>query len=280
MFHITNGDSANLYLKRIGIQGCFIAWQDCLHEGRLIAASLEQSTEQRAAVLADRFNLPIKMVRDKFAKRNALLETISEADEVILWLTPELFDCLIALQAVAWLQERFERYHHVKVILLPDHLPPRELTSEQVGHYFASRFTPQSGFFELAQTVWLAITSQQRAQVEHCLALDFTYWPQLKPALKRYLEEQPDQDGLTRTMWQVIDSLADNSLSLAQLFGANQQLEENPFMGDLSFWCVLEDMRHLLNITTEQSLLHQEIEFYHAHQVSLNEQGHALLRGY
>ena len=277
MFHITNGDSANLFLKRIGIQGTFIPWQDCLHEGRLTAGSLAEITEQRAALLADRFNLPLKLVREKFAKRNELLEIITEQDEVILWLTPELFDCLIGLQAVAWLSQRFSRFHHVKVILLSAHLPPNELASNQVGHYFASRFTPEPAFFELANTVWQAITSGKVAQIEQCLALDFTYWPQLKLALKRYLEEQPDQYGLTRTMWQVLDSLNTQNLSLAQLFGANQQLEEIPFMGDLSFWCVLEDMRHLLSITTEQSLLHQDIEFYHAHQVSLSEQGKALL---
>ena len=113
--------------------------------------------------------------------------------------------------------------------------------------------------------------------LEACLSLNFKHWPSLQTSLRCFLEEQDDDLGLNRTKWQILDCLNGQELSLAQLFGANQELEEMPFMGDLSFWCQIEEMREFLSISTEQSLLHQEVEFYHGVKVSLSEKGQALL---
>ena len=277
MFHITNGDSANLFLSRIGIQGQFIAWQDVLHHGPIPKETeLTHITAIRAPFLADYFCLPLKQVKQKFAKRNEALLNMEAEDQVTLWLTPELFDSLIGLQFIAWYLNRFGKTHNLFVVLLPDHLPPQELDAAQVAQYFKTRFNPSDAFFELVNTVWLALTDDQH-ELEKCLALDFKHWPNLKNALNRFLQEQPDDYGLTRTQWQVLDSLNGHTLSLAQLFGANQELEETPFMGDLSFWCQLEAMRTYLTLSSEESLLHQEIEFYHGVKVSLSEAGQALL---
>ncbi|ATC97880.1 DUF1835 domain-containing protein [Pseudoalteromonas spongiae] len=277
MYHITNGDSANLFLKRIGIQGQFIAWQDVLHHGPISAeVSLPAMSDYRAAFLADYFCLPLKDVRAKFEARNDKLNAIEDSDEVTLWLTPELFDSLIGLQFIAWYRAKFNTTHNLFVVLLSDHLPPRELEASQVAQYYKTRFSPSEPFFELATRVWQALTTDLAA-LEGCLTLDFKHWPNLKTSVQRFLQEQPDDIGLNRTQWQILDCLNGQTLSLAQLFGANQDLEEVPFMGDLSFWCQIEEMREYLNISTQDSLLHQEIEFYHGVKVSLSEKGQALL---
>lgn len=277
MFHITNGDSANLFLKRIGIQGQFVAWQDVLHHGPISSQlTLPAMSDYRAAFLADYFCLPLKDVQTKFAQRNALLDSIEESSEVTLWLTPELFDSLIGLQFIAWYRAQFELTRNLFIVLLPDHLPPRELDAAQVAQYYKTRFSPSDAFFELTSLVWHALTTNIAA-LEACLTLDFKHWPNLKTSIQRFLQEQPDDIGLNRTQWQILDCLNGQTLSLAQLFGANQDLEEVPFMGDLSFWCQIEEMREYLCISTQDSLLHQEIEFYHGVKVSLSEKGQALL---
>ncbi len=276
-FHITNGDSANLYLKRIGIEGTFVAWQDVLHDGPLPQSSdLLEATSERAGFLAESYCISLAQVRSKFAKRNKLLLAIEEDDEIVLWLTPEMFDCLIGLQFLDWYMHHFDKPPLLNVIFFNDHLPPRELTSQDVFHFYRSRFAPSEELFFLARLVWQKLRDQQFEQLdEH--KLDYTYWPALKSAMQRYIEEQPDDAGLTRTQWTVLDCLAAKTYSLAQLFGAVQQLEAVPFMGDLSFWCQLEIIRGYIDIDTEDSLLHQDIEFYHFHRVSLNTQGRQLL---
>lgn len=56
MIHITNGDSANSYLKKIGIQGQFQAWHDVLHHGPITEQTdLIKISEYRSEFLADFF---------------------------------------------------------------------------------------------------------------------------------------------------------------------------------------------------------------------------------
>ena len=159
MFRITNGDSANLFLKRIGIQGQYIAWQDVLHHGPITTATnLADISQYRAAFLADYFCLPLKDVQTKFTARNRALDSIEDSDEVTLWLTPELFDSLIGLQFLAWYTDKFENLDNLFVVLIPDHLPPQELDANQVSQYFKSRFNPSTAFFKLVKQVWQALT--------------------------------------------------------------------------------------------------------------------------
>ena len=264
MIHITNGDSANSYLKKIGIEGQFQAWHDVLHHGPITAQTdLKKISDYRSNYLADFFCIALADVKAKFKQRDDALLALEPENEVVLWLTPELFDCLIGLQFLAWFKNSHMSQQSLKVIMLPDHLPPRE------------------AFYDLADIVWQALISgeQQNHNLKQCLEFEFKYWPSLKLAITRFLEENPPKPELSRTQWQILDILSVKSLSLAQLFGENQQLEEIPFMGDLSFWSILELMRDLVEIDTHECILHQDLMFYHIHQVSLSENGKKVITG-
>ncbi len=277
MFHITNGDSANAYLKRIGVKGIFIAWQDVLHDGPLTdETNIQKISDHRSVFLAEYFCLSLQLVRKKFAHRDNLLSALDDENKVVLWLTPELFDSLIGLQFLAWYQAENHKRQNLSIVMLPDHLPPRELNRAQIMTYFQTRFTPEKQFFDLVNRVWLAVT-HSNLMLEQTLQDDFKYWPNLKATMQRYLEEKPLNGGLSRTQWQILEALDNNRLSLAQLFGANQNQEEFPFMGDLSFWSILEQMRDLIDIDTQACILHQEREFYHRHYCQLNDKGAGLL---
>ena len=277
MLHITNGDSANGYLKRIGILGQFQAWQDALHEGKITAhTDLTIISERRSHFLAEYFCLDLKTVQAKFAKRDDVLGGWPINEPMTLWFTPELFDALIGLQFLAWYRDSGRAIEQLNIVMLPEYLPPQDLTAAEIINHYQSRFSPSAEFFQLAEQVWLGLVTSLD-MLERTLALDFKYWPNLKPAMLRYLEEKRLNHGYNRTQWQIIEALANGPLSLAQLFGANQNQEEVAFMGDLSFWCLLEQMRDIININTDECILHHEIEFYHLHQCQLNAQGLALL---
>jgi len=283
MLHITNGDSANSYLKKIGIEGQFQAWQDVLHHGPITAqTNLKKISEYRSEFLADFFYIALSDVKVKFKQRDDALLALEPTDEIILWLTPELFDCLIGLQFLAWFKNSDMEQQSLKIVMLPDHLPPREHNAEHIQRYFQTRFTPEKTFYELSNKVWQALISDEQLQstkLKHCLDLEFKYWPSLKLAITRFLEETPPKPELSRTQWQILDILSVKPLTLAQLFGENQQLEEIPFMGDLSFWSILELMRELVDIDTQECILHQDLMFYHLHQVSLSEKGKKVITG-
>jgi hypothetical protein len=281
MLHITNGDYANSYLKKIGIPGQFQAWQDVLHHGVISnQTDLTIISAQRSQFLAEYFCLDQKKVKLKFSQRDTVLTQYPQDQQIILWLTPELFDCLIGLQFLAWFQASGRAVSCLKVILLADHLPPRDHNADEINQFFKSRFTPPAEFFQLIAPIWQAVTAEketQRDKLQHCLGLDFKYWPSLKLAMQRFIEELPQTGELSRTQWQILDCLTAKPLSLAQLFGENQQLEEVPFMGDLSFWCIIELMRDLVEIDTQQCILHQDIMFYHQHKISLSVKGAKLV---
>lgn len=283
MIHITNGDSANSYLKKIGIEGQFQAWQDVLHHGPITAQTdLKKISEYRSEFLADFFCIALSDVKTKFKQRDDALLALEPTDEITLWLTPELFDCLIGLQFIAWFKSSHMASQSLKVIMLPDHLPPREHNAEHIQRYFKTRFTPEKAFYDLANSVWQALISDeqlQSTQLKQCLALEFKYWPSLKLAITRFLEETPPKPELSRTQWQILDILSVKPLSLAQLFGENQQLEEIPFMGDLSFWSILELMRDIVDIDTQECILHQDLMFYHLHQAALSDKGMKVITG-
>ena len=277
MLHITNGDNANLYLKRIGIQGDFQAWQDALHEGEITShTDLHAISEIRSHFLAEYFCIDLKTVQEKFAKRDDILTQLPEHEAITLWLTPELFDALIGLQFLAWYRATGRPLTQLFIVMLPEYLPPQDLNAEQIAQHYQSRFNPSAEFFQLAEQVWLGLVTSL-SMLEHTLVLDFKFWPNLKPAMVRYLEEKRLNHGYNRTQWQMIEALADGPLSLAQLFGANQNQEEVVFMGDLSFWCLLEQMRDIIDIDTDECILHKDIEFYHIHRCKLNSKGQALL---
>mgnify|MGYP001006266736 CR=1 FL=1 len=277
MLHITNGDSANVYLKRIGILGQFQAWQDALHEGHISThTELAAISNTRSYFLAEYFCIDLKTVQAKFSKRDEVLTDWPSNEPMTLWLTPELFDALIGLQFLAWYRDSGRAIEQLNIVMLPEYLPPQDLTAAEVINHYQRRFSPSAAFFQLAEQVWLGLVTSLD-MLERTLALDFKYWPNLKPAMLRYLEEKRLNNGYNRTQWQIIEALANGPLSLAQLFGANQNQEEVAFMGDLSFWCLVEQMRTIISIDTDECILHQDIEFYHLHQCQLTDKGLALL---
>ncbi|SFB81772.1 RNA polymerase subunit sigma-24 [Pseudoalteromonas denitrificans] len=283
MLHITNGDNGNSYLKKIGIEGQFQAWQDVLHHGPITSeTNIEKISLYRSEFLAEFFCIALAQVKLKFKQRDEALLSLEATDEVILWLTPELFDCLIGLQFLAWFQNAQLEQSNLKIVFLPDHLPPREHNAEHIKQYFKTRFSPEKSFYKLTDHIWQALTSnraEQSVKLQQCLEYDFKYWPNLKHAIIRFIEETPPAPELSRTQWQILDALTEKPLSLAQLFGVNQQLEEVPFMGDLSFWSILELMRDLVEIDTQECILHQDLMFYHLHQATLTKKGVGLISG-
>jgi hypothetical protein len=75
------------------------------------------------------------------------------------------------------------------------------------------------------------------------LDTDLSTLPFLKRAVFRQLQEYPDSTtGLSRTQTVILRLLRDEPRPGGRLFGDYQHTEEARFMGDLSFWLVLDEL--------------------------------------
>ena len=67
--------------------------------------------------------------------------------------------------------------------------------------------------------------------------------PFLEGAVLRQLEEYPDYTtGLSRTAYQALKLFSQGETRCGKVFAAYNKTEERRFLGDLSFWLILDEM--------------------------------------
>jgi hypothetical protein len=103
ILNITNGDSAVEIMKKAGIPGSYLPWQDVLHDGPVPAGlSLEELSKVRAKfIISQGWGMPENVERD-FVERDNTLRSFEEYKKVILWFEHDLYDQLQILQILDW----------------------------------------------------------------------------------------------------------------------------------------------------------------------------------
>jgi hypothetical protein len=98
--------------------------------------------------------------------------------------------------------------------------------------------------YRTARAAWNAFTSPDPSEIERFFATDTSALPFIAASLRRHLEQFPSADnGLSRTERQALSVLRDQgSLSGPGLFVAVRDLEEQVFMGDVSFYKIVADL--------------------------------------
>jgi hypothetical protein len=244
MLHITNGESAAIGLRRSGIPGVVLAWNDVLHEGPVPGGlSLDQLSETRARYIAGMGWRTYAEALEEFQSRNAILQQFREQEEMTLWFEHDLYDQLQLLQILDWLsgQERGEtRVTLIAINAFPGRASFHglgELTPAQLGLLFPARLPVTDSMLILAQRAWAAFTSPDPMAITRLLANETPALPFLANALRRHLQQFPDiVTGLSRAERQLLEALAPGPLRPIPLFLAAQQKEEAPFLGDWPFW--------------------------------------------
>jgi hypothetical protein len=132
------------------------------------------------------------------------------------------------------------------------------LTADQLASLSGTRLPVGEAQYRTAQAAWIAFTSPDPKEIERFIATDTSALPFLAAALRRHLEQFPSVDnGLSRTERQALLVIHEHgALSGGQLFVAVQQLEEQVFMGNLSFYRMVADLseaRHPLVHVSDRS---------------------------
>jgi hypothetical protein len=260
--HVMNGDCTAEPLRQSGVPGDCVVWADVLWSGRL--PDTEDPEEWRRVRSAHLGPTPSEREQAVATLRewDAPLKRWREYEEVVLWFEHDLFDQLLLVRHLAWFARQGPKPGRLMLICI-DHFPGVEpfhglgqLGPHQLASLFPRRRPVTAGQLKLGQDAWRAFTADTPTALQRIAEADSSDLPFLPGAVRRYLEEYPAVgDGLSRTERSILEALADEPKSPAQLFGALQAREERVFMGDLSFLEILRAMA-----TTEAPLVELTVD--------------------
>jgi len=233
-------------LEPSGIPGEFVVWPDVLYEGPTPLATGEEWIAARTQPLADLSSRENEEVAERYRRNDAKLESFRDHDEVIFWLEHDLFDQLLLIRHLWWLKERRagDADHaagaaKLSLVCRDVYLGP--LQPEQFLPLFAERRPITDSQIELGSRVWKAFCGDDPTRLLPFATTSSHELPFLAPAQRRFLEEYPSaSNGLSRTEQQLLRVVSDGPLTKDQAFRASQNLEDAIFMGDLSFFNIVD----------------------------------------
>ncbi len=239
---ITNGDAAADLMRQARINGEILCWRDILHEGPVpMTETLEELSAIRVNFLIeDGWGDPEEITRS-FAERDAIMEQLSDYADITLWFEHDLYDQLQVLQVLDFLSRRPALHSRVSLIQAGNFIA-RETPSRLKMHLKLKK--PVSELqYALAQGAWTAF---RRASPDHWAAFlryDTSALPFLRPAILRHLEEFPAPvTGLTRTETFILEMIYTGNCTPVAIFHLFEENEEAAFMGDWSFWRILDSL--------------------------------------
>jgi hypothetical protein len=251
MLHINHGDQATRRLSTLGLPGDFLAWNDVLHEGALPSGlTLEEMSKIRAAFIAGRHWATHMEAQLHFQTRDTILQSGAEAGEVVFWLTPELYDHLHLLQVFTWFTGEGKHCNPPQFVVLHQGFYEDASTDQALKTAFQQRETASDSVLEDCSRLWDAITAPSPRALEEAVHDDALWrrlddhFPHMKEAIVRLCAEYPDASGLSLTQAYVLSALQEGDLTPFDLFKAVRAQEQAPFMGDASFWLILNEMIH------------------------------------
>ncbi len=263
--HITNGDCAGDILRTI-VSGPVVTAADVLHEGPCPPVDGERWYETRARFLAG--GEPDATARIKAglaegdrqivegARRARAIAEGAGADDIVLWFEHDLFDQLAIIRVLDLIARTVGGTPRVSLICagsfpgIERFIGLGQLSAEQLATLDGTGAPLTAGHFALAMDAWRAFRAPDPSDLlrlaQQMIASQvggseggaaFTF---LGEALLRFLAEYPSaENGLSRTEESALEALLSGPRTAGALFGASQETETRPFLGDLTFFDTL-----------------------------------------
>jgi hypothetical protein len=237
---ITNGDSAGALLRRAIPDAEILPWRDVLHEGPVpFIGSLAELTDIRANYLARDVG-DLDQVRTMLQARDRGLVRSASFDRTVLWFEHDLHDQLQLLQVLDWFSAQRRNGTSLRLVQASDFLGDQTPETILGFRHLEREVTREQ--LELASEAWISFRAPTPELWARLPKQDLSALPFLKAAVQRMLEELPGCDGLSRTERQILAAIGSGTLTPVTLFAAVQRQEEAVFMGDWSFFGVLDGL--------------------------------------
>ena len=257
--HITNGDHAADKLRGF-VDGPIALARDVLHEGPCPAVdgdAWHQARGQFLAAYAGR--TPAEMKQSLAEDDRTITEACRRGDQLVLWFEHDLFDQLEIIRVLDLAGRANGPALHPRASLICiDRFPGvdrftglGQLTTQQLATLTGTGVTVTAGHYKLAADAWRAFRSPDPGDLERLAhelsaaqlpvseggpALSF-----LGDALLRFLAEYPSTaTGVSRTEELTLEVLLDGPAAAGAVFGATQAREARPFLGDSTFFEMLQ----------------------------------------
>jgi hypothetical protein len=239
---ITNGDIAAEKMREARINGEILCWRDVLHEGPVPeTATLEDLSAIRADYLAWRGWGEADAIRAGFAERDAEMHALDRYSEVTLWFEHDLYDQLQLLQILDFLNNAKGFAGRCSLIQAGSFIGGE--TPNRLRNHLKLKQPLSETQLALGHIAWSAFRASSPERWAALLRYDTTPLPFLRSAIMRHLEEFPGSaNGLGRTERFVLAAIQAGTRTPHELFASFQESEETPFMGDWSFFAILDSL--------------------------------------
>ena len=248
MLHVLNGDATREQLERSGVRGTLTVWADALHEGP-VPAGLRADDLRRIRVrhFASQLNAPEEAIAAMARGWDDALDRYAEFEEVIFWFEHDLFDQLILIRHLHWLSTIDRGPTRFSVICIgsfpsvANFTGLGQLTPEQLATLPPLRAPITAAQIELGREGWNLYRSPDPLPLIEWWRGDTSHLPYLEGALRRHFEDYPStRDGLSRSERQILSAMDAGHETFWDIFTACQRMEERAYMGDATFWSILE----------------------------------------
>jgi hypothetical protein len=243
ILHVMNGDCSRVLLEPSGVPGTVLVWPDVLHDGPTPLVSGEEWIQARAGFLEEYFDpdgdgAP-EASRDfgsEYRAREAVLDSYAKYDELVFWLEHDLFDQLLLIRHLWWLRGKTGP----KFSLVCGNQYLGLLKREAYPALFEARTTITANQIAVGARAWEAFCAPDPTGLLRVAAAEDPELPYLPAAIRRHLEEFPSlANGLSRSERQLLEVLAEGARTPDEAFIQASRLEEDIFMGDLSFGAII-----------------------------------------
>jgi len=239
---ITNGDAAGELLRRAIPRAEVLPWRDVLHEGPVPpTGTLAELTAIRAEYLADRGWGEREEIATYLQARDRGLAHSTAFDRVVLWFEHDLYDQLQLLQILDWFSREPMNADGSLLLVQASEFLGRQ-TEDEIEALRALEEPVAQEQLALAADAWAAFRAPTPEPWQALLGGDLSPLPFLASAVRRMLEELPGRDGLSRSERQVLSAVGGGITTPPALFVAVQRTEQAAFMGDWSFFGLLDGL--------------------------------------
>lgn len=237
----TNGGHAAERLQESGVKGKIVAWNDVLHEGPVSKAfSLLAQSIERVEHLSSLGWTTVEAGKNAFRERDRFVSDAASFDRVELWFEHDLYDQLQLIQIVSELGRNPRIRGKVWLNQFDDYIGTvrKSVLKSATGN---SIQLSDEAFLD-ARMAWDSFRDPSPWALQDLLKRDICL-PKLMPALLRLVEEYPDTDsGLPRSYRQALEEISNGATKPMDLFKLCQEREEAIYLGDSSFWILLQRM--------------------------------------